>query len=576
MEKFKKIVLYCMLWVLFMQNMLFGIVYADTDSACVWEATNNSCDLLGVWYSYNTKSTCCVCTNPLVSWSCESVWPGYLDNGKWCCIYACSVCTSASTEFQNYINFQVEMFQILQNVIKDPEKKVELKKEWLFSSNLLVLSSRILESWKNMFKKNTKDATDLGKAIKISAIMLSTITAEIVWKDSIWWLKILFRNKPFVREWKTLQDLDMTIYDLTWDFGMKWVWDDPVSDEVRQEIEKLKKKYVMNSANENWLFDNFDFIWTAKYKNIVGLLQKSNSLMKDFIANHSKVSDSWFFGNAVKKFEKEISKGNVILKFNKTFVENLYGSYRCAEWTNACNNKWEDFKKAINVLSTIKESFADSMKLIKKANDEMAKVFIGKNNPKSNNEKKNNNSSLTDKQVDLLRIVYGVDTSKITQQQWFGIATLLNGSAFKNIANGVRIQPLDMFSKESIDAQKENWQVKKRNRQDQLYLDSLATSNTSDVENQIKNQSIASKDNVFVAMTQNMDSLLLEKNQDKMVVLFYNKLPTTRYFKEIWSLIHFIVENYIGTKDSKWLVKYLWETCKSQCSNQWNENCYFK
>jgi hypothetical protein len=38
--------------------------------------------------------------------------------------------------------------------------------------------------------------------------------------------------------------------------------------------------------------------------------------------------------------------------------------------------------------------------------------------------------------------------------------------------------------------------------------------------------------------------------------------------------MHHILEISIGTKDTKWLIKYLWDTCESQCTSKWTINCF--
>ena len=577
MVKTKKIAIYLVLLILTVQNIFFGFVYADTSTIYKLPSVNGSCDAHGVWYSYNNTQDYCVCTNPVVEWSCGNN-PGYVDNGNWCCVYACSVCSSPSLEFQKYINFQVEMFQILQNVAKEPEKETEIKKTWLFGSNVLTLPERLWASWKKMFSKASEDLTQAARTTQISAIMLSTITAEIVGKDSLWWLAILMRNQPFVREWNTLQDLDMGIHDLMWDFGTKWVWDEKISDDVRKQIEKLSQKYVMNNGNLNWLLEEFNLQWDVKYKDVIRILQKLNSVMKSFVSVHSLLSNNDLFRNYLSNLDNEMSKWNIVIKFNKVFMDNLFSDYKCAEWMNACSSTWEDFKKAIKILPDLKNSFSESMKIIKKANDELDKLFAGENDTTVKNEKNNNPSNLTDKQIELLRTVYGVDTSKITKNEWVGLATLMDGSAFKNIANGVRIQPLDILSKESLDAKKKAWKTRNQNRQDELYKKSLQDLATENIEETItQNIPITfSQKQISEAMLGTLDSVLAEKYEDKNVVLFYNNLPTTRYFKEIWALIHSGIDMGIWTKDSEWLVKYLWNVCELQCSNKWVTNCYFK
>jgi hypothetical protein len=66
----------------------------------------------------------------------------------------------------------------------------------------------------------------------------------------------------------------------------------------------------------------------------------------------------------------------------------------------------------------------------------------------------------------------------------------------------------------------------------------------------------------------------MQKQEDKSVFLIYSNLAVTKYFVEIWKYMHNILEMSIGTKDTKWLVKYLWDTCESQCVNKWTINCF--
>lgn len=560
MVKIKKITLYFVLLILTVQNIFFASVYADNDVACILPAVNNSCDSNGEWYSYNQTQNCCVCTDPINSdWSCSSPW--YSDNGKWCCVYACSVCSSPSLEFQKYVNFQVEMFQVLQDVVKEPDTKIELTKFGLFVSKVLFIPENTLLSWKKMFQKVSNDFTQASRATQISAIMISNITADIVGKDSIGWIRILFKNQPFVREWSTLQDIDSTIYDLMRNFGTEWIWLDQISSDVRNSIEKLKQKYLADSSNENWLFQEFNFQWNVKYEDIIRSLKSLNSIMKNFLIISQKRIDV-----------TRISNNAIVVKLNDNFVDGLYNSYSCAKWMNACSNSWEEFKKAMRVLPTIKESFSESMKTIKKANDELAKVFAGENNTEVKNEKDNNHSSLTDKQIELLRMVYGVDTSKLTQQQWFWLSTLLNGTAFKNIANSINLKPLDWLSKEIIDINNKAWKLDNENRQDSLYMKEAQNIETQVPQFQPKT---LSQEEMLNSMIETSDSVLAEKYSDKRISLFYNNLDTTRYFKEILVLIQNIIDISIGSKDNDGLVKYLWKVCELQCTNKGVENCYF-
>jgi len=491
----------------------------------------------------------------------------------------CVVCGMPSLEFQTYVNFQVNVLQILQNAVKEPEWVGNNRKVWLFSAGILGLPSRLWESWKKMFKKSAEDLTQSSRAVKIWSIMLGTITTEIVGKDSVGWLKILTRNAPFVRDWKTLQELDMSMHDIMRDFGMKWLWDEKLSDDIRDGLLNLQQKYVANSGNEKALFEQFTFAWDVKYKDLVNMSLKLNSVMKSFISNRSKLLSFELFESDLFRFNKEMRTNNVRVRFNILFMSDMFYNYKCAEWLNACNDAWDSFKESIKAIPMIKEWFTESKKIITKANIEFAEAFASLKTDVKDvfDDKSAKELGLTEKQITLLRTVYGIDTSKLTKQQWVWLSTLLNWSAWKNIANSIHIQPLDIFSAESIAAKKKVQKLKKQNMQDQKYLDSITDAETKKAEAQalsdLKTNDVWELQN---ALLSSIDSVMAEKSEDKQVVMFYNNLTSTRYFKEIWSLIHSWIDNVIWTKDSDGLIKYLWNACELQCTNKWNKHCYAK
>jgi hypothetical protein len=78
------------------------------------------------------------------------------------------------------------------------------------------------------------------------------------------------------------------------------------------------------------------------------------------------------------------------------------------------------------------------------------------------------------------------------------------------------------------------------------------------------------------SMLSTLTNVYAEKAEDKQLFLIYSNMSLTRYFVEIWSKIHGIIDGSIWTKDSDWLVKYLGKTCELQCTNKWTSNCFAK
>lgn len=621
MRKFTKIFIYIILWVLFVQNGFFAVVSAQTNS-CETPSIDEECGYYGRGYSYDWD-TCCICENPAIWWACDSYGEWYINDGSNCCVYSCYTCSQPSLVFQTYVNFQVEMLQTLRKAAREEEEKKSNTRVGLFSAGILSLPKRLLESWKQMFKAWVEEMTTAYRSAKIWAIMLWSITSEIVSKDGVWWIAILFRNEPFVRERSTLQDLDMSIHDAMWDLGTKWLWEEDISNEIMQDIMQLKAKYEVDLENEYGLFVRFDIKWNVKYKDMVNMMLRLNSIMKNFIAIDAERVDT-----------KIAEKGGVTMQFNEKLMEIMYDNYDCAQWISACNSAWEDFAKNTKVRSTIKKWLTEAWDTIKKANDELSQAMLSfKSSTKDTFSKDDEDDELglTPKQLTLLRTVYGIDTTKLSKEQAIWLESLLNWSAGKKVVTSMWIKPLDYFSAENKALREEARKEKERNKQDAKYLAALAQEETTEAENKYKDflnidnilrnwlvdDTTLSSDTFFSdfmkgeynsmkkddkskqeiieslynsiklelwlnasviwlkdSLNNALNSVLAQKQEDKWVFMIYSNLWVTRYFVEIWALIHDIVEKDIGTKDSKWLIKYLWNACEAQCLNKWNTNCY--
>ena len=542
MQNIKKILLWIVMLVLFAQNGFSSITFAETF--------------------------------PAVS---DDMWDE--DDGK------CRVCTMPSLEFQTYVNFQVELLQILQNALKEKEEDNKSKKVWLFSAGILKIPENLIKSWTNMFKKSGKELIDWYRSLKMWSIMLWSITTELVWKDSVWWLQILFRNEQFVREWSTLQDLDMSIHDAMRDLWMEWIWDEKMSNDIRVEITSLKMKYKSNDGNKLGLFDSFGVSPDTKYKDFAGMMLKLNAVMKTFISTHSKVVTSNFFKSFLWRIDNDISKWGISLKFNMDLMENMFASYKCAEWFSSCSSMWKDFSNNTKVRKQISQWFEKSMNTINTANDELlgSMLWIWSSIKDVFDGEWNTESWLTKKQLTLLRTVYGIDTTKLSKEQGIGLWSLLHWNAGKNIANSADLKSLDYFSADSKEKKEEAKKMAEREKQDDRYLRSLSAEAASWAMAEWEMAAEDRKDAAIYSWNQLKDNLLntlnvvlIQKQEDKKVFLIYSNLEITRYFVEIGSLIHSIVENEIGTKDSKWLIKSLWEACEYQCSNKGTSNCYAK
>lgn len=450
---------------------------------------------------------------------------------------SCLVCSLPSFEFQTYVNFQVEMLEILQNARIQQKENIARTRRWLFAYGILAINGKNdVSFWKalwNSVRNSISDFIYVVKAVRMTSIILYTMSVETAWGSSF---LILAKNRPFVRERKTLQEIDMSIHDIMWDLWMDWVWDENISQEMTVELIRLQQKYSTKFYDKNALFSIFSFSWDdIEYGDLAKVLFKLNSIMK------WKIMYSYFSDSST------LTEWGFSLKFNENFFTNLENSYSCADWFSPCNDMREQFKSAVDVMPGIKQWFTESAVIIKKANEELKKAdmwFLDWNEDKN----LENDLWLSERQISLLRTVYWLDTSKMTKDDWtmFSVLFDTNKSVLKWTDRFLNLlkQPQNQWNKnvENVDFS--------------------------------GGYAVWDHDTMKSVMLDTLQAVVNEKNDQKITVVSSNSLSSTKYFYEIWKMIQYIVENHIWDKDSDGLIKSLWESCESQCSNKWNGNCY--
>jgi hypothetical protein len=88
---------------------------------------------------------------------------------------------------------------------------------------------------------------------------------------------------------------------------------------------------MINSGNEKALFGQFAFAGDVKYKDLVNMSLKLNSVMKSFISNRSKLLSFELFESDLFRFNKEMKTNNVRVQFNTLFMSDMFYNYKCAE-----------------------------------------------------------------------------------------------------------------------------------------------------------------------------------------------------------------------------------------------------
>jgi len=293
----------------------------------------------------------------------------------------------------------------------------------------------------------------------------------------------------------------------------------------------------------------------------------------------------------------------------------LSDSYSCGAWS--CNTDIIRFVKDIKQVWWIKESFEKSVKMIKTADKNLAEAWkkVAKSAKNTFDKDKTTWLELTDQQKELLRTVYGIDASKLSQAQWIFLSDLFNGVS-KEIVN-VWMTFADHFSNENQkNNKKQSWEnekntVNNKKIEDMLKSDVCWTgSNLAfaisyiNSDNDLKNKrklknflkdkkclwdkvkailswltiSVETPESVVNNLNNTINKILTQENMDdKKILLNYSNVSSTRYFVEIWAYIHDMVENIIWTKKSPdSIIRNVWEACEYQCSNKSSKWCYAK
>lgn len=504
----------------------------------------------------------------------------------------CVACNVMPNSMQMFVDFEVELIWILNWVSAEWKSyKTEWRRKWLFSSKFFRVIEDFVPSLFSKFSDNAEKSAKVVRTMNISVVILDKMYTSSIMRDSWSSISILFRSKPIVRDYKVLQEIDMSIDDLIWDLGQEDLWNKNISDEVLKEIILLQSKY--SQWGQYPIFSKFQVSGDIKYNQLVKWMLKLNSSMKYFLSSNNK---KILFSSI-----DSVSKWWLTMVIDPDYLNRLLDNYSCVNLF-LCD---ETFDKTISdflALWKIKNSMSETWRVIKQANDDFRAVYRGiKGNIERRSNKENseeNKQILTDKQIQLLRTVYGIDSSKLTDSEWrFGVDVetdinpLLTDSEvefYKRLWSKTKswvwefrdvvVLKKKKISNESRNNSIENHNTKSKEKIDDKYIENLSGSEIDALNFERRKMElwlVSWKDITLGKLMQNtVDSVLDQKTEDKNILLISIN-QDTHYFIEIGKYIHLTMDEVIWDKSWDWIVKNLWNVCEYQCSNKWNSNCYY-
>jgi len=225
-------------------------------------------------------------------------------------------------------------------------------------------------------------------------------------KDMAWWFIILFKRQVFLRDYKTLMEIDTLISDKKYELGLWGWWTAELTDVNQKMFQKIFDKYGPNGA---WLFTQATINTNATYRQITTLMMRINSSLKTFIASP---------GESIHQFTGEFTKTKLFndspdidVAFNLSMMVNMHDNYQCPM---QCDGSRTKFKANISkIWKSFGSGSVQAMKTITDATKRLSIAMWGGGGKTTANEK----AAIQKRNQELLRSQFGLKTADATT--WF-------------------------------------------------------------------------------------------------------------------------------------------------------------
>lgn len=273
------------------------------------------------------------------------------------------VCNWPTETMLKYFGFQQEAVSILLwTKLNERRFSVSLK-EWLFKNKVLELHAT---SALDLLASNVVGTMKSGISSSITSVVLLMLSSASVLQSNTEWFAILFKDRPIVRDYKEMQDIETQLFSIAF-FRSKQIdltrpfEDDGLFDKFEQLIEKYQWE---------WLFEEWNKInRNTSMANIILELISMNTAMKRFILYPDSIwgqtltNYAWCFWN-----QYWCKRDIAVLKFSPKAIDKLKDDYR-GIWTfGDCNLSFSDFKKSVaKSVNNNKRRVQSSFKEVKEA-----------------------------------------------------------------------------------------------------------------------------------------------------------------------------------------------------------------
>lgn len=476
------------------------------------------------------------------------------------------VCWATPESMALYLDFQREVAALIQTKPFKTASETVSEGEWgIFANELLKLEelknfddSLAGQALKIFYTANVRSATAL-----ITSAFLFELAGLSTLADNSVGLTILLHDRPIVRDWAKLLDIERNLNQTAYHLGQAGEIARTIVDTA--PLKALLKKYESAKLLKN----TSSFNSSIPYMDLLSTLASLNIAVKTFLAYGAT--------DSLTLFQKQG------LYLNETWIAQLKQDYHCTRWTGGfkCNRSWKSLSTQLkNLISSTSKQGQGSWKTMQHAwNNLKSALELAPAGIWSNIQWKSSNDYLTEREKTLLRDVYGLDTTRMTKDKAMSIISFNTRSKdqWKSIAKGAK-SGWDNVIKPSYQAiasltQKETRNTLKGNIA--AWISKHFNRSTADILTTIQNENqlyFPQTETLNHQMIVNLQALALSRMEAEMLAYSTDNSVLTYQIGELSAIIKQIIDT-IGTKEKN-LRKNLNAVCSYQASNKWNAGCY--
>ena len=505
----------------------------------------------------------------------------YAENATRKCENNEPVCSATPDSLSIYLEFQKEMANLLsKNGFKTATETMEEGGAGLFTSKMLQLTG--LQTFNNSLAGQSLRIFDITVTRSATAIITATFLFELAavgaLADNTIGLSVLFQERPIVRDRMKLLDVERSLNTAAYELWRAWEIAKTVVE--MEKINAIIKKYV-----DKGLFTEGSQFKSWRYMDIIMELVELNATMKRFLI----YDDS----NPISEY-KDNWHTIWIKKERYTKIEDDYKCTRPKYWLK-CNTSRAALKNNLKILTNnTKKQGQWSIKQIKKAYQDLMESVGHWWALKSNIQWKANKSQLSEREILLLKGRYGLNTNRITEQDWTSILSINSNikEQWKKLTKTVNATVKAVkWTISNVKASKQEYNNKKcydmcwdnlKSEKCKKYIEKNNSRCKEGLEKKdpdILKYSITAKSNQYSwtklarRLSEAYKNLEISKNNIKRIAAMTMSAPLTKDFRIYSKKIDKIWEQTIGDA-KKGLRQAMKEVCEKQCTNKDSECCY--